>query len=56
MAGVNKYPLFVTVQRHHIRLVIGLPMGNGTRRRPRLRICGSSEAALLNSRGLDFLA
>jgi hypothetical protein len=38
----------VTVQQHHICLVIGLLVCNSTLRRPLPRICGSSEAALLN--------
>jgi len=40
---------FVTIQQHHICFVIGLFVCSSTLRRPLPRICGSSEAALLNS-------
>jgi hypothetical protein len=46
----------VTIQQHHICFVIGLLMCNSTLRRPFPSICGSSEAALLNSYSSDVSA
>ena len=45
----------VIAQQHRICFVIGLLMCNSTLRRPLPRICGSSEAALLNNYRSGFI-